>query len=200
MLKKRTGSVDNSFFVKNFSQESKNHFDNLLAIFNDMTKYSYDNTFDFNSFAKSSLDHIDDVEKQVVFDVKISKQEKQLILVASTLITAALFSMEGTSKLLSSSQNNGRVNCFFCSVWQGIVKFTSVVVAIVVNVVAGTMISFFSGLLEGGPLAAPFCAVGGAFVGLFYGIRDGIVCDSYDFDCMLQSLMPPDDYPCFVEV
>ncbi|MFM7488695.1 MAG: hypothetical protein ACKO13_17415 [Cytophagales bacterium] len=191
---KKSGSVDTKFFTGLFSVKSKEHFDNLLSIFNKMQNFRNDGNFDFDSYLKSAISQIEKTEKQVVYDNSISSQEKQMILIASTLMSVGVSSMEASAKAIAS-QDFARVACFFCDLWDAVVKVVSVVVSVVVNVVVGFFVSLAGGF-SSGILAAPFCAVGGAFVGLLSGIRDGINCDSFDFSCMTSSLNPPNDYPC----
>lgn len=193
---KRAGLVDTRFFTDQFSAKSKSHFDDLLSIFNKMANFKSESNFDFDSFVKTAADHIENIEKRVLYDNGISRQEKQMILMSSTLMSAGISSMEVFTNALAS-QNFARTSCFFCSVWNAIVKVVSVVVSVVVNVVGGTLLSLIGGF-SSGILAAPFCAAGGAFVGLLNGIVDGVNCDSFDFSCMTSSLTPPNDYPCAV--
>jgi hypothetical protein len=193
---KRTGLVDARFFTDQFSAKSRSHFDDLLSIFNKLANFKSESSFDFDSFVKTVVDHIGNVERRVLYDNGISRQEKQMILMSSTLMSAGISSMEVFTNALTS-QNFARTSCFFCSVWNAIVKVVSVVVSVVVNVIAGTFFSLAGGFIDG-PIAAPFCAAGGAFVGLLNGLVDGINCDSFDFSCMTSSWYPPSDYPCAV--
>lgn len=170
----------------------------------------------FESEEKEEEWNIDEVEKQLLLDIaeiefsivgnqQLADWEKTTLLMSTTTAKSFVVSLESLAKNIDNATYS---KWSFKKIWKGITKVAravvNTVVSVVVNVSAFTMGGYFNGwgntITDGGGFAEGSvrsfgCAVAGAVTGFFGGIKRGLECDFFDFNCML----PIKKTPCYRE-